>query len=144
MTVMDVIAVGYLKSLNIKNIHRIDNGVHRELIVKVLIKLAIGTFILMGTGLKINPLFNVVEAGSLPWWQFFQLVLPKNNFAPFSDGYSPFFPEGSVFPSDSAQGSVKTTSGAIKIVGTKSVPHHPCLHPNAGVVLGRRLILPKG
>ena len=141
---MNVISVWYLKPFNIKNIHRLDNGVYRELIVKVLIKLAIGTLVFMGAGLKINPSSHMVEAGSLPGGQLFHFILPKDNFAPFSCGHYPFFSERSVFLSDTSHGAVKTTSRAMKIIGTKPAPNYPFLHPNAGVVLGRRLILPKG
>ena len=63
---MEVIAVGYLEAFNIEDVNRLNHGMHRVIVLKVLIKVAVAALIGMGAGPETDP-GRKIHAGIVEW-----------------------------------------------------------------------------
>ena len=129
---MEVIAVGYLKALNIEDINRLDHGMYRVLVAEILIELAIAALVVMGTGPKIYAPFHVMQTRTLCGRKLSQAIFPEKNFpAPARRDFA-LLPQLPVFSGHASQGPVKSTAFTVIIDFTRLAADNTGLHPDAG------------
>jgi len=105
---------------------------HRELIVKVLVKLAFPASVVSIACLKIDTFFHVVNARAFPRRSFFEFFLPENNVTFFSFWGFALFLKVIVLVANAAQCPVKAAGCAMIINPAKPSANNTGLHPNAG------------
>jgi hypothetical protein len=119
--------------MDVEHIDGADNGIHGELVVEVLIKLAIAAEVVMQARPEIDALLQTVQARALASRKISQLLPPGDNSSALSAGRLPLLPQPPVFGSDPPQGAVEVAGRAIILGIAKPPAHDTRLHPDAGM-----------
>jgi hypothetical protein len=107
---------------------------HKELILEVLIEFAIVAHIIVGTGSKINPLFEIMQAGTAVGGQLPIFKGPVDDFSAPTLHRSAGCRLFAVFLGQSPQDPVEPAAGAMKISRASLGFHHTGLHPDTRTI----------
>jgi hypothetical protein len=123
-----------LKSLDIDDVDGTDHGMDGVLIMKILIELASATLIILIARSKLYASLHMMDTRPPPHGEFFQSLVPENDFSAFSGGRIPGLFDPLVFSSHVAHGTVKTTGRTIIVDAAIFARNDAGLHPDAGAV----------
>jgi hypothetical protein len=68
---MEIVPVWDLNTFDIDEVDRSDHSMDGVLIVKILIKFAVSTFVFPVASPEIDAFFHMVKAWAFPWREFF-------------------------------------------------------------------------
>jgi hypothetical protein len=128
---MQVISLGKIHSLDRKQVHRLHNGMDRELILEKLIEFAVTAMVVVGTGSEVDTALHMVNAGLLPGRAPAKDVLPEHQLFPPAQKGLPVVPAAIILLHGLPQGPVEPAFMALVGNPAHLLPNRPRLHPDA-------------